>query len=951
MHWMTVAVPTMIVAMNAAPLAMAEPLPTDPALVTGTLDNGLKYIIRQHANPPGRAGVWMHVSSGSLNESETTRGIAHFLEHMAFNGSENFKPGTVVDYFQSIGLAFGRDQNAFTSFDQTTYQLYLPDAKPETVDRALLFMSDVGGRLLLLPTEIQEERGIIQEERRTRLGPQQRVQEYIFERLLPESTFGRRSPIGTEATINTVSEADFKQYYATFYVPSNITVIVVADAEPAPYIELIKKQFGGMPKAPKPADLPVGVKGTMADRAIVASDAEITSTSLQISRMEPPRPPSTTVADERRDLVELIGTWVFNRRIEADLAAGKASYLSAGASASQLGGAFRSAGIQATGKPENWQKMMGDLGTHLQRARLHGFSEREVGEARKALISQAEESVEREPTLPARFMLGRINSGVADNEPIQSAKQRLELLNKLLPTVKAEEVSRSFAKDFDPTHLLFILTIPTSAGVPSEAEVVSLGRAAFDVKPEAIAEVAAAIKLLEKVPTAGKVAEKATHAESGVTSAWLSNGVRMHHRFMDIQKGEASISISLASGQILEDAQTRGLTEAASLAWDRPATSTLSSIQIRDLMTGKKARVSAAGGGPRGGADSQRLVVSGNPAEFEPALQLAYLLLTDPVIEPAALEQWKQAQRQGIAQRKMAPQGILAEVLADTLFPPNEARMRPLTVEQVDRITLESAQAWLEKTIATAPIEVAVVGDISVEKAQEMVAQYVGALPSRERISDKTLSDKRTMARPKGPLVVEKEVEFATPLGIVFDGFFATDAKDIRDSRLMQMASRLISSRLVKIVREEKQLVYSISASSQPATVFPGFGQFLAVAPTEPAKAAALASTLEEIYTEFAKNGPTDEELATARKQMENMFEEEMKQPSFWTPRLAAMTYRGNSIDDILAAPKAFQAFTGQEIREGFAKYYKPESRFRIVIKPSGKADKKMPESSKGQGG
>ena len=258
-------------AMGGAP---DKPLPTDPSLTTGSLENGLKYIVRKHPNPAGRAGLWIHISTGSLNESETTRGIAHFLEHMAFNGSENFPPGTVVDYFQSIGLAFGRDQNAFTSFDQTTYQLYLPDVKPETIDRALLFFSDVGSKLALLPGEIEKERGIIQEERRTRLSAQQRVQEQIWEKLAPESTFGRRLPIGTEQTINTMTKADFDAYYAKFYVPSNMTMIVVADAEPGPIVELIKARFGGLKKAAKPTDLPVGVEGSKGIRAIVATDKE-----------------------------------------------------------------------------------------------------------------------------------------------------------------------------------------------------------------------------------------------------------------------------------------------------------------------------------------------------------------------------------------------------------------------------------------------------------------------------------------------------------------------------------------------------------------------------------------------------------------------------------------------------------------------------------------------------
>jgi zinc protease len=194
-----------------------QALPTDPALTTGTVSNGLAYVIRPHKNPEGRVSVWLHVASGSLNETESTRGLAHYLEHMAFNGSANFPPGSVVPFFQSLGLSFGRDQNAFTSLDQTVYQLALPDTKPETLDKSMLFLSDVATRLTLPTKEVDGERQIVLEERRARAGVQQRISDYIYERLAPESTLGRRLPIGTEATIQSVNRQDFVDYYTRWY--------------------------------------------------------------------------------------------------------------------------------------------------------------------------------------------------------------------------------------------------------------------------------------------------------------------------------------------------------------------------------------------------------------------------------------------------------------------------------------------------------------------------------------------------------------------------------------------------------------------------------------------------------------------------------------------------------------------------------------------------------------
>src|SRR5712692_2474431 len=298
------AVLQLLPAAPARPASLAdEKLPADPALVSGTLPNGLAYIIRPHKNPEGRVGIWLHVASGSLNETEAQRGLAHYLEHMAFNGSANFPPGSVVPFFQSLGMAFGRDQNAFTGFDQTTYTLTLPGAGRDLVEKGMLYMADIATRMSLGPIEIDSERQVILEEKRSRSGARQRVQDQVYERLAPESTLGRRLPIGIERTIKSVTRPDFQDYYSRWYVPSNMTLIVVGDTDPAMVADVIAQQFGGGPTVPKPAPRYAGVKPTRASRAIVVTDPELTRAEVSIARLEAPRGPVTTVGQERRQLV------------------------------------------------------------------------------------------------------------------------------------------------------------------------------------------------------------------------------------------------------------------------------------------------------------------------------------------------------------------------------------------------------------------------------------------------------------------------------------------------------------------------------------------------------------------------------------------------------------------------------------------------------------------------
>jgi zinc protease len=907
----------------------AASLPTDPTLTTGTLANGLSFVIRPHKNPEGRVSVWLHVATGSLNETESTRGLAHYLEHMAFNGSTNFPPGSVVPFFQSLGLSFGRDQNAFTSLDQTVYQLALADTKPETLDKGMLFLADVATRLTLPTQEIDSERQIVLEEKRARSGVQQRIEDYIYERLAPESTFGRRLPIGTEATIKAVTPRDFQDFYARWYVPSNMTVIAVGDIDPAIVKESIEKHFAGGPTVPRPAPRDVGVQATRGTRAIVATDPELTRAGVSMIRVEPPRGPTVMVPQRRRDLVDQLGSWMFNRRLSRDLAAGNVAFSDISAHVSQWYNALRVVRIDASGKPEVWRAMLTDLGVALQRARLHGFSEGELDEARTAFIAESEQAVQRESTLPARVVLRQINSKVARREPIASAAQNLALLKQLLPGVTALEVSQVFAANFDPANVIFVAELPAGGTAPSEAELAAAGRAAVDVKPSKPAEIARVTSLLSAIPKGGVAVDIREDAPSGVTSVQLDNGVRVHHRAMDQRKNEVTVAITLAGGTIQEDSTNRGITEAAAQAWERPATSALSSPQIESLMTGKKVRVR-----PSVGADALTLTVSGNPTDLEVGLQLAYLLLTDPAIEPAAIEQWREKELHGIAARKREAWGVLEESMAAALYPREAARLHPLTADQVRAITRDAAQAWLRKLVAGSPVEVAVVGDIDRAAALGLVSKYLGALPARDLISGKTLHGLRILARPTGPLTSRQTVEAAAPQAAVLEGFFGTDVQNLQDVRRLAMAARILSTRMHRTIREEKQLVYSIGAGSRPAFEYPGFGLFAAQAPTDPTKTDALVAAVNETFVEFSKGGPSEDELAVARKQLINTLDQMIKTPDYWVGRLGTLHYRGLDLTELMRGRQHYEQMTAQEVREAFNRYFAPTSRLSFVVVP-----------------
>ncbi|CAN5592798.1 insulinase family protein [soil metagenome] len=933
-----------------APARAAEPLPSDPANVTGELDNGMKYIVRKHSVPPGRAVMWIHLHTGALNETDAQRGIAHYLEHMAFNGSENFKPGTLVPFFQSMGMTFGRDQNAFTSFDQTTYQLSLPNCEPETLGKGMTFFADVVSRLSLLPSEVDAERQIILEERRRGLSGRQRTSTYVMERLTPGSLFGFRLPIGTEETIKGVKEQDFRDYYGKWYTPSNTTLIVIADTDPEKVIEVIKKEFGDEPKKPRPVRQELGVKAYDHNFAIVASDPELRSAEIRIEKNRPADPPTTTVEQYRADTVLRLGQSAMNRRLRELAMGGNQPYLNASVSAGDEANAIHSTSTSATARPDKWKPALEAVALELQRARAFGFTDRELNKIRKDLLTNAERAVETADTTPAQAIIRSINNSIATGDTIMSPEQRLEMLKKLLPTITSEEVARRFSDDFDPKNVAFVAVLPTGADVPTEGELLELGLKALDVAPtetpdnETTKDLA---QLLNELPTPGTVAEGQEHAATQVWDGWLSNNARLHYKFMDQSKDEVSVSIQLIGGAMLETAENRGVTQAAQLAWSRAATTHYTSAEIREFMNGKKVNVGGGGGfggggrGRRGGGggglatgDSISLSIAGKPNELETGFQLAYLLLTEPKIEDAGFSQFMERTRQALQESFTNPATVATRLQTAAIYPDNEVRLKPLTIEQLDKLTADAAQAWLNRLIAESPIEVTIVGDLPKEKAIELATRYIGSLPSRPRVDPHLFADVRKVERPKGPRVFEKEIETPTPQAVVYSGFYGADESNRKDVRALSLAARILSTRMVKEVREQAQLVYSIGASSRAATTYPGFGVFAAGAPTDPHKVPALVEKLQSMYETFAKDGPTDDEVDVAKKQYVNNYTESTKEPAFWTGRLNQLAFRGVTLDELAKEPEEYASLTAEQVKEAFARYYSKDNSIVVVVKP-----------------
>ena len=909
----------------------AKPLPNDDRVLTGTLGNGVTWKFRQHDNPPGKMALIMHVRTGSLNEKDSQQGLAHFLEHMAFNGSENFAPGDLIPYFESIGMEFGGDLNAFTSFDQTAYMLFVPNTELEQLDKALMVLSDYAFRMLLLDEEIDKERGVVLEESRRGKSEFQRIRDKLWPELYKGTRFAVRLPIGKDEILETAKKSEFEDYYRAWYRPENITLVMVGDCKADGVTPLIEKWFGKYtPEAPARKAKTPEFQPFTGQRAMVVTDPEMAICDVGMTNVLPGRPPVTTVEQWRLELVERGGSWIMSRRFDQLINKGEASFTRASTRASSF---FQDAVLvtgSAVGEPEDWNKMLDELVREVHRAREFGFTENEFALAKKEFIADAERAVRTEPTTNARSLMFRIMSAVNEKEPVLSAQQRLELITELLPGIQLAEVSAAFAKNFKPGTFAYTIKMVEKEDVeiPSREDVLAAARAAWARRVEPIQEEAGPTELLAAAPTPGKIVDSTMDEELGITSAWLSNGVRVHHRFMDYKEDTVMVSISLAGGDIEETEKNMGITSVAALAVQEPSTSRLTTSNISDIMTGKN--ITVRGGG---GDDAFTISVSGSPKDLETGLQLAHALLTDGKIDEAAFKNWKLQTLQQIEMIRTRP-SIRAIIASEDLLTGGDPRFAFPTKEIVDRQSIERSQKWFDRLCREAPIEVAIVGEISLDDAMALITKYIGSLPERTRSAD-YLNKLRRVARPTGPLTRHVDVETMTPQGMSMAGFVTGDGRNTKELRALSLASNILTSRVVKRIREELSWVYSIGARNRPNFAFQDTSRFAASAPCDPENVNKVAEEVHRMFQAFADEGPSEEELANAKKQIENNLDTGMKEPRYWMRVLRHLDLHERNLDDEKGKVDSYNRYTVKQVRDVFRKYYTPERQYKVTATPT----------------
>lgn len=828
-----------------------------PDLVQGTLSNGLRYILMKNAVPEGRVSMHLDVQVGSMHEKEDERGIAHYLEHMVFNGSTHYKPGELVEYFQSIGMMFGPDANAHTGFYETVYDIFLPGAGGEQIAEALTVLSDYAQGALLLPEETAREKGVILAEKRERDSASYRTFAASLAFELPGSRLPERLPIGTHEVISGMDQSQLKRFYDTWYRPENMVVVMVGDMDLEMAESLVRKTFSDMqPRSSEPVLTPdtwsvhQGVQ-TFYHPESEAGNVEIT---IETVRRVPFEPETLAMLQDR--VLEDLGHQMLQNRLSRDLTRADAPFSDAGAYSGTFLRDVHFTAVAAETDADQWRQTLARLDQRLRQALEFGFQPSELdrvkADMRQLLESAAKKADSLESTRISRDIIYHVNH----KKVYQSPRQELEILGPFLSELSLETVNDAFREAWRQDHRLIKVTgnvkIDDEEMSPENRIKTYYERVRSRPVNAWMVEDTRSFPYLNAPEHSGQIILRQDVQDLGIVQVDFDNGLRLNVKQTDFKPGSFLFEVNFGPGRRLEPRDLPGLGLLAQGVINDSGLGDMNQTVLETALAGRDVTFSfdieQGGFHFTGNAD---------PDEMELVMQLLQASMMDPGFRQEALALNKERYRQGLIEMTRSPQGMMS-LAGEAFLAGGDQRFGMPAWEYLHQISLDQIKQWLEPWFYHAPREISIVGDVDVETVVEQVARYLGALPAATPLPEMDIERQpRFPAGMTGNFPVASRIE----KGMARLAFLTDDFWKIHQTRRLSVLSRVLSERLRKQMRETLGVTYSPYAYNDSSEVFAGYGVLHSVVSTAPEKMASVMTEMIRISDELARDGVQPGEL------------------------------------------------------------------------------------------
>ena len=903
----------------------SDTIPFDPAVRTLTLPNGLSVFVRQNARPAKRLALRLAVKAGSMNEADDQQGLAHFLEHMAFNGSTHFKPGELVSYFESIGARLGPHLNAYTSFDETVYMFELPSDNPEAVAKGLTALADFAAGDTLDPAEVDRERGVVIEEWRGGLGAGSRIRDKQLPLLFDRSRYAERLPIGKPDVIRTAPAARLRAFYDTWYRPDRMAVVAVGDVDAEALTNQIRTTFSGIAaRAPAQADPDRSVPLQAQTLVGVASDPELTQSAVSIVRKRP-RETGQRVADYRRDLVDQLMDRMIGERFGEIARRPDAAFLGASAGTGTLGRTVDTFSLRAAVADGKIQDGLRALAVEATRVRDLGFGPAELDRAKRTMSAFYDRAYnEREKTESGSFAQEYLNYFL-DQEPAPGIEFERRLVQQLLPTIAASEIAERARTWLGADSRVVLATSPQKTGlaVPSEADLTRAIEAGDHAAVTAWNDAGGSQTLLPENPAAAPVVSTRTLPALGVTIVEFPNGVTAWLKPTDFKNDQVIFTLQAPGGASLAPAEHYMDASLATALVSLSGVGGIKALDLQKLLTGK-----LVGASPFIGLSTHGISGSAAPADLETALQLLYLNFTAPNDDPDAFALLVRQLGAQVANRDQSPQQVFGERVA-ALNSSNHYTAQPLTPERVAALDRARMLAFYRQRFSNpGTFTFFMVGSFTVADAVPLIARYVGSLPAPNPQTASRWADAGIrFPQAVGRVRVEKGRE---PRAQTVLSFFADPDPDPVAQEIVAETTDVLDIALRDILREALGQTYSVNVGLSEPLPQRGAGHIQIRFGSAPENAEAMTDRVLKEIARLQKEGPTADLVNRAKESARRTYETSMRDNGYWLRRLSAIQLLGGKPDDLLTRGQRIDAITPAAVHDAFIRYF-PLDRYTVA--------------------
>ena len=896
------------------PKTQVSNIPIDSNVKIGKLSNGLTYYIRNNGKPEDKVELRLVVNAGSVLEDDSQLGLAHFMEHMNFNGTKNFQKNELVDYLQSIGVKFGADLNAYTSFDETVYILPIPSDDPEKLEKGFQILEDWAHNATLKDMAIDEERGVVLEEYRLGLGPDKRMMQEYLPKLMYGSKYAERLPIGTKKVLENFKYDDVRRFYKDWYRPDLMAVIAVGDLEVEVLEAKIKQHFGGITKIENAKKRPsFDLPNHQETFVSIASDKDAPFSQVQIMYKDPHQAPKIeTVMDFRDQLIRNLFSTMINNRLKELTNAPKPPFIFGFSFYSNTfarsKNAYQSfAYTSETGQMDALKALLEEN----ERVNRHGFQAGEFERAKISLLAELEKQFNDRDKQESGRIIGAYVSHYLQKTPIPGIQWRFMATSQLLNTIKIEEINALIKLFIHDDNRVVILTGPEKDGLKkvTEAEVLSLLETVKTSELEAYKDEEVRADLVETLLPQGKVSKTENNASVGTTTLTLSNGAKLTYKKTDFKNDEILFEAFSFGGSSLYSDQDFMATAHANGGLSEAGIGGLSKTDLAKMLSGKIVRVSPSIQGL-----TERFNGQAAPKDVETLFQMLYLYFTDLNKDDEAFQSFINKQKGFLGNVLSMPQFFFQIELNKYKNDGNSRFSGFPTPEKLDNANYDLAYKKYKERFADAgDFHFYFVGNVDETQIKTLAKKYIASLPST---NSKEIY-KVTTFREKDSYVKKVFNKGKDPKSQVTISWIEDDLEYSTKKKMAIAAlGEILTIKLIEKLREEEGGVYGVGArGSFRKLSYPGI-EFTISFPCGPENVDKLVAAALAEVEKIKKDGPSAKDLAKIKETYMLQYKEDIKTNKFWLSALVRSGVENEESGNFLSREKQVSALTAKGIQE-----------------------------------